>query len=151
MWRVSQKLYNLQESVEELKKPLVHIWYNQHGIADGKTIGSFTLASIGGSPLPIRRMRVLFGPERHGQATEIAAFTINHDKKIPISLNLSSSRQEIADIILQPNQLSFVEIVLQGSQLRFEVMYYDNSFEFIEIDTSNLGGKYVLTGRGRTY
>jgi hypothetical protein len=149
MWMVSQSTLNLQASVEEARKPLVHIWYNQHGIADGKTIGSFTLASIGGSPLPIRRMRVLFGPEKEGQATEIAACTINHDNKIPIVLNLTNSRQEITDIILQPNQLSFVEIVLQGSQLRFEVMYYDNSFEFIEIDTSNLGGKYILTGQGR--
>ena len=147
MWKVSQSNLNLQVSVESAKKPLVHIWYNRHSIADGKTIGTFTLVNIGGSPLPIRTLRVLFGPEKQGQATELTAHTIIEDKKARIGLR--HSNQEITDLILQPNQLSFVEIVLQGSQLRFEVMYYDNSFEFIEIDTSNLGGKYILTGHGR--
>ncbi len=147
VWRVSQKLYDLQTSVEKAKRPLVHIWYNRHSIADGKTIGTFTLVNIGGSPLPIRTLRVLFGPEKQGQATELSAHRIVEDKKARIGLR--HSNQEITDLILQPNQLSFVEIVLQGNQCRFEVMYYDNSFEFIEIDTSNLGGKYILTGQGR--
>lgn len=147
MWRVSQNTHSLQASVENAKKPIVHIWYNRHSIADGKTIGTFTLVNIGGSPLPIRTLRVLFGPEKQGQATEISAHTIIEDKKVRIGLR--HSNQEITDLILQPNQLSFVEIVLQGSQCRFEAMYYDNSFEFIEIDTANLGGKYILTGQGR--
>ena len=147
MWKVSQSTLNLQASVEKSKMPLVHIWYNRHSIADGKTIGTFTLVNIGGSSLPIRTMRVLFGPEKQGQATELSAHTIIDDKKARIGLR--HSNQEITDLILQPNELSFVEIVLQGNQCRFEVMYYDNSFEFIEIDTSNLGGKYILTGQGR--
>lgn len=147
MWKVSQSTLSLQSSLETATKPLVHIWYNCHSIADGKTIGMFTLVNIGGSPLPIRTLRVLFGTERQGQGTELTAHTIIEDKKVRIGLRHSA--QEITDIILQPNQLCFVEIVLQGSQCRFEVMYYDNSFEFIEIDTSNLGGKYILTGQGR--
>lgn len=149
MWNVSKDTLSLQASVEEAKKPLVHIWYNRHNIADGKTIGAFTLVNIGGSPLPIRTLRILFGPEKQGQATEIAAYTVVEEKKVPIGIRIWSSRQEITDLILPPNQLSFVEVVLQGNQCRFEVMYYDNSFEFIEIDTSNLGGKYILTGQGR--
>lgn len=147
MWKVSKNTLNLQASLENAKKPLVHIWYNRHTIADGKTIGTFTLVNIGGSPLPIRTLRVLFGPEKQGQAKDLTAHTIIEDKKVRIGLR--HSNQEITDLILQPNQLGFVEIVLQGNQCRFEVMYYDNSFEFIEIDTSILGGKYILTGQGR--
>jgi hypothetical protein len=147
MWKVSQNTLRLQASVENARKPLVHIWYNSHSIADGKTIGTFTLVNIGGSPLPVRTLRVLFGPEKQGHATELSAHTIIEEKKARIGLR--HSNQAITDLILQPNQLSFVEIVLQGSQCRFEVMYYDNSFEFIEIETSNLGGKYILTGQGR--
>lgn len=149
MWKVSQNTLSLQASVENAKMPLVHIWYNRHNISNGKAIGTFTLVNIGGSPLPIRTLRVLFGPEKQGQATEISGHTIIEDKKSRIGLR--HSNQEITDLILQPNQLSFIEIVLQGSQCRFEVMYYDNSFEFIDIDTSNLGGKYILTSQGRKY
>ena len=142
-------MLGLEDRIESAKKPLVHIWYNRHNIADGKTIGAFTMVNIGGSPLPIRTMRVLFGPEKQGQTTEIAAYTILEDKKARIGLR--HTNQDITDLILQPNQLNFVEIVLQGSQCRFEVMYYDNSFEFLEIDTSDLGGRYILTGQGRKY
>jgi len=142
-------MLDLEERIENAKKPLVHIWYNRHNIADGKTIGAFTLVNIGGSPLAIRTLRILFGPEKQSQASEIAAYTVAEEKKVPIGIRIWSSRQEITDLILPPNQLSFVEVVLQGNQCRFEVMYYDNSFEFIEIDTSNLGGKYILTGQGR--
>lgn len=52
------------------------------------------------------------------------------------------------DIILLPNIIYQAFFEIQSGQFKIEAMYYDNKFEFVEIETSVLGGKYILTGRG---
>lgn len=149
MWRVSKNTLNLQASVEASKKPLVHIWYNGTPRSDLGHIQTFTMVNIGGSALPIRTLRILYGPEKTGQSTHISAYTVEGKEKQPFGRQ--HIKNQMTDLILARNQLCFVEAECNNGQLRFEVMYYDNSFEFIEIDTSNLGGKYILTGQGRKY
>ncbi len=147
IWRVSRNTLNLQASVEDAKKPLVHIWYNGIPRSDLGHIQTFTMVNIGGSAMPIRTLRVLYGPEKTSQSTHISAYTIEGKEKHLIGRQ--QIKNQMTDLILVPNQICFVEAECNSGQLRFEVMYYDNSFEFLEIDTSYLGGKYVLTGKGQ--
>lgn len=152
MWRVSQKLYNLQKSVEAAKEPKVHIWFNGQMMLTPKVISSLSIVNVGQTALPIRTLRIigqdgqamkfLFSDELHGA----------HPKKVNremVEQNLGGMPQVDTDIILHPNTIYQVFFQIQSGQFKVEVMYYDNSFEFIEIDTSNLGGKYILTGQGR--
>lgn len=152
MWRVSRSTLNLQASVEKAKEPKVHIWFNGQIMLTPKVVSSLSIVNIGQTALPIRTlrlvgpdgqaMRFLFSNELHGA----------HPKKINkemVEQNLAGMPQVDADIILHPNTIYQVFFQIQSGQFKVEVMYYDNSFEFIEIDTSNLGGKYILTGQGR--
>lgn len=152
MWRVSQKLYSLQASVDAAKGPKVHIWFNGQMMLTPKVISSLSIVNIGQTALPLRTLRLigqdgqpmkfLFSDELHGA----------HPKKVNkemVEQNLGGRPQSDTDIILHPNTIYQVFFQIQSGQFKIEVMYYDNSFEFIEIDTSNLGGKYILTGQGR--
>lgn len=152
MWRVSHKLYDLQISVEKAKEPKVHIWYNGQLMITPKVISSLSIANIGQTALPIRTLRLigldgqamkfLLSNELHGA----------HPKKINKELveqSLAGMPQVDTDIILHPNTIYQIFFQIESGQFKIEVMYYDNSFEFIDIDTTNLGGKYILTGQGR--
>jgi len=62
---------------------------------------------------------------------------------------MSGMPQLDTDIILRPNTIYKAFFEIQSGQFKIETMYYDNLFEFVEVDTSVLGGKYVLTGKGK--
>lgn len=152
VWRVSKNLYDLQASAEKSKEPKVHIWFNGQISLTPKVISSLSIVNIGQTALPIRTLRLLgqngqamkflFSDELHGA----------HPKKVNkemVDQRLGGMPQVDTDIILHPNTIYQVFFEIESGQFKIEVMYYDNSFEFIEIDTSNLGGKYILTGQGR--
>jgi len=148
MWKVSKRTLVLQHSIEDSKKPLAHIWYNTQGNIDGQKAHSFTFLNIGSSPLPIRSLKAIFSDGTHGR---VNAFVVKPEKDIGVKVGrrFDINQQEISDLILIPNELYFIEVVLTHGQFNFKIMYYDNTFENINIDTSNLGGKYILIGHGK--
>lgn len=142
MWLVSQSLFNLQKSVESAKNPKVHFWCNG--------TNSINVINIGKQSLPIRRLRFLEGyrspTQKHIQFNFRSLNSVSSDSE----KNIASARlSELTNLIFNPNDIHEAWFDFGYGQLTVEVMYYDNSFEFIEIDTSNLGGKYILTGQGR--
>lgn len=152
MWKVSESTLSLQASVEQSKEPKVHVWFNGQMSVTPKVISSLSIVNIGQTALPLRTLRLigqngqamkfLFSDELHGA----------HPKKVNkemVEQRLGGMPQVDTDIILHPNTIYQVFFEIESGQFKIEVMYYDNSFEFIEIDTSNLGGKYILTGQGR--
>lgn len=153
MWRVSRSLYHLQASVEEARKPLVHIWVNNVIFgSEQKETASVSLINIGRTPLPIRTLRLL---GQDGQAMQFmlsdkfCGWSTAQLKNEITVFDFSAMSQTETDLVLLPNIIHQAFFQNRFSQIKVEVMYYDNSFEFIEIDTSNLGGKYILTGQGR--
>lgn len=142
MWRVSQSLYDLQKSVEEAKNAKVHFWCN------GTT--SINVINIGKEPLPIRRLRFLEGYRAPTQKHIQFNFRSLNSESNDSEKNIASARHsELTNLIFNTNDIHEAWFDFGYGQLTVEVMYYDNSFEFIEIDTSSLGGKYILTGQGR--
>lgn len=153
MWKVSESTLSLQASVEDAKKPLVHVWYNGTQSLTPKVYGGMTFINIGKESLPIRRLRIL-GNSRQPLGFKLLDPTLLKVKRYsPKDLDKYQPKfeQEATDFVLPPTEIFQSSIEIDSSQLTIEVMYYDNGFEFIEIDTSNLGGKYILTGQGRKY
>jgi hypothetical protein len=139
MWKVSKSLYDLQSSVESSKEPKIHFWCNSNK--------HFTLLNLGKEPLAIRTLRVLTGLRSPTQQNVL--FKFEQMKKDDQGYITGNSNEFPKDIILNPNKLYQIMLQDEMPQLTIEAMYYDNSFEFLEIDTSILGGKYILTGKGR--
>lgn len=151
MWKVSRNSLNLQASVENTKKPLVHVWYNGTQNLTPKVFGGMTFINIGKESLPVRRLRIL-GNGRQPLGFKLLDPTLLKVKRYsPEDLDKYQPKfeQEAIDFVLSPTDIFQTSVEIDSSQLVLEVMYYDNSFEFIDIDTSNLGGKYILTGQGR--
>lgn len=139
MWKVSKNLYNLQLSAENSKEPKIHFWCNSNK--------HLTLLNVGKEPLAIRTLRVLTGLRSPTQQNVL--FEFEQMKKDDQGYITGNNNEFPKDIILNPNRLYQIVIQDEMSQLTIEAMYYDNTFEFLEIDTSILGGKYILTGKGR--
>lgn len=153
MWKVSESTHSLQATVESAKKPLVHVWYNGPQSLTPKVYGGMTLINIGKESLPVRRLRIL-GNDRQPLRFKLLDPTLLKVKRYsPEDLEKYQPKfnQETTDFVLAPTEIFQTSIEIESSQLTLEFMYYDNSFEFIEIDTSNLGGKYILTGQGRKH
>lgn len=150
MWQVSKKLYNLQLSVEKSREPHVNIWFNGEEIQAPKVISSLSLVNLGSSAMRIRTLRLLGanGQAMNFKFAEKSQTTHYVEKYQEIMKDISSYSQRETDIILLPNITYQAFVGIQSGQFKVEAMYYDNSFEFLDIDTSNLGGKYVLTGKG---
>ncbi len=151
MWKVSQNTLSLQASVENTKKPLVHVWYNGTQNLTPKVFGGMTFINIGKESLPVRRLRIL-GNGRQPIGFKLLDPTMLKVKRYsPEDLDKYQPKfeQEALDFVLSPTEIFQTSVEIDSSQLVLEAMYYDNTFEFIEIDTSNLGGKYILTGQGR--
>jgi hypothetical protein len=117
-----------------------------------KVSSSLSFVNIGQTALPIRSLRILgqdgqalrflFSDELHGSHPK------KIDKEVAVA-RLSGMPQLDTDIILLPNTIYKAFFEIQSGQFKIETMYYDNSFEFLEIDTSVIGGEYILTGKGR--
>jgi len=136
MWIISKKLYNLQKSIEDSKKTLVHIWCNSNK--------NLTLINLGKQSLPIRTLRLLEGKRSsYNRNIDFTLIKAREENDQEPKLFLSNR-----DILLIHEKIYNLNLKQEQLQMTFEVMYYDNSFEFVEIDTSNLGGKYILTGIG---
>lgn len=151
MWRVSQKLYDLQASVEKSKEAKVNVWFNGSEILAPKVITSMSFVNMGEQPMRIRTLRLI---ALNGQAMKFKLIEKSEpahyvEKYQSIVDSLPSYSQQATDIIFMPNTIYQAFIGIESGQFKIEAMYYDNTFEFIEIDTSNLGGKYILTGQGR--
>lgn len=152
MWQVSKNTLKLQESIESVNSPKVYIWFNGQIAPPPKIIYSLSFVNIGKTALPIRTLRIL---AQNGQATRCLFSDQTQDlsgKAILAKMQLhfnSGNQSKDTDIILSPNLVYQAFFEIESSQFKIEVMFYDNSFEFIEIDTSNLGGKYILTGKGK--
>lgn len=151
MWKVSENTHSLQASVENTKKPLVHVWYNGTQSLTPKVFGGMTLINIGKESLPVRKFRIL-GNSRQPLGFKLFDPTLLKVKRYsPEDLDTYQPKfeQEATDFVLAPTEIFQTSVEIDSSQLTLEFMYYDNTFEFLEIDTSNLGGKYILTGQGR--
>lgn len=142
VWRISQKLYDLQKSVEESKNPKVHFWCNG--------TNSINIINIGKESLPIRRLRFLEGYRSASQKHIQFNFKSLKIESSDSEKNITSA-SELPNLIINLNDIYEAWFDLGYGQLTVEIMYYDNSFEFIEIDTSKLGGEYILTGKGDHY
>jgi hypothetical protein len=130
----------------------VNVWYNGPTSLTPKVVSSLSFVNTGQTALPIRTLRIL------GQDRQAVKFFFSdelngsHPKKIDremASARIAGMPQKDTDIILLPNIIYQAFFEIQSSQFRVEAMYYDNKFEFVEIDISILGSKYILTGRGK--
>ncbi|HLD98845.1 MAG TPA: hypothetical protein VJB59_01220 [Bdellovibrionota bacterium] len=148
MWRVSRSMLKLQSSIENSKKASVQIWINPS--KDDK-VGYFTIVNVGGTTLPVRSLRVI------GNGGQAVSFSIELrddgvrivDARTAMMEALASRTQQKFDLLLEPNVVYRAKFSLDTTQPKIEVMYYDNSFEFLPLDTSRLG-PYTLIGQGRT-
>ncbi|MES2615643.1 MAG: hypothetical protein V4591_09530 [Bdellovibrionota bacterium] len=141
----------LEESSADQKKPFVHIWSDNHrpihDINSEGVIGkTFTLINIGGSPLPIRTIRIFDNSLAKITAIRLSAGYIFNGKEITVDNSISP--YQLFDIIFVPNEIWTIKVYLDTSQVRFEITHYDNSTELIDIDTA-VCGPYVITGKGK--
>lgn len=146
-WRVSKRLYGLQNSIEEAKRPLVHIWYDGTKELTPKVTATLTFVNLGSTPLLLRTLRLIAA---NGQASQIALLPIeSKSDKRDRSYTSTSLKytQELTDLIFNPSVAQHISLQIESSQFKVEAMYYDNSFEFVPIDNSRLGGNYILSGK----
>jgi hypothetical protein len=149
MWRVSRNTLNLQASVEDAKKPSVQLWLNPN---KDETTGHLTIVNIGGTTMPIRSLRIL---GNNGQAVSFSVDVRKEgvrviDQRTAMIEALASTTHQKFDLLLEPNIVYRTKFAIDTTQPKIEIMYYDNSFEFIQLDTSKLG-PYTITGQGRKY
>jgi hypothetical protein len=153
-WKVAQSLLRLQNAVEADRKlqenPLVQIWFDNSGQTFEGSQGELSIINLGGRSLAIRTLDVIHG----GPANEKRLLMFIKVKASGVSFDLDGSKftDKIRDLVLKSDLVH--EILLKSpegfpSQFKIRVMYYDNSFETVDVDTANLGGKYVLTGKGK--
>lgn len=148
---VSWRIFQLQKTVEDAKKPLVHIWYNGTKKLLPKLSAELSFANLGSTALLVRKIRLL---GNDGQAMPIAlirAEQLPQHRDRSYTQTSPKHEQEIVNVVFGPSEIAGLSFEIEAGQMKVEVMYYDNSFEFVEIDTSNLGGKYTLTGKGKKY
>ncbi len=152
LWKVSKATLSLQASIEAAKAPKVQIWYNGLQPLAPKVVSSLSFINSGKEALPVRRLRIL------GSDGQAIRFLLSdelhgsHPKKIDRTMTLermSGVPQLDTDLILLPNRIYQAFFEFESGQFQVEAMYYDNSFEFIKIDSSILGGNYVLSGQGK--
>lgn len=147
MWKVSQSTLSLQETIEKEKQPLISIWINSSTTEELK----FTMINLGKAALPIRSLSITGVISGNRQYKSFICREKNEQPIPPYGMVRTPHfihKQSHIDLIIEMNQIWYLEVKVVHEP-RIEVMYYDNSFEFIEIDTSNLGGKYILTGKGK--
>jgi hypothetical protein len=144
---VADRMRKLQEAAEVAKSPLAHIWYNQHFLDSGAMRGDFTVINTGGSPLAIRTLHIKTGSGSSLKSLEISGQMISKGQALEI--DNSRAKQELVDIVIAPHEILKLRMKLEARQVEIVAMYYDNSFEFVPIDTMILGGKYRLTGKGK--
>lgn len=148
MWKVSKHTLELQHTIEESKTPLVQIWFDNSYQSFEGIVGQLTFINLGKEALPIRTLSFLYGnPENRIQS----AFSENliNSTFVTNKMNYSDSQD---DLILKNNKIIKLTLLSNNAwpnKFKIRAMYYDNTFEFVEIDTSNLGGKYILTGQGK--
>ncbi len=150
---VQKQQLDLVASVENQKLPFCHIWYNGTG-AISKDLNqsvkaTFSLINTGGSPFVARTVRLLEGKRSAAgnKSLNIEAALIQANWLDSVIPN-KTQPQVLTDLIVPPCELVRIEFVPAATQYCFEFMYHDGSFEFIDIDTMNLGGKYTVTGKG---
>lgn len=133
---VGWRLYQLQKSLEDAKKPKVTVWFNP--TANG--LGLFSFVNLGQASLLVHKLDVIAGANIH--AIEV----VDMQSGVPVSHN--SESPFVRDIVFLPNQ-PFILMAYSGpnkpSQFQVRLMYYDNRFEFLDIDTGKYG-PYLLKG-----
>lgn len=145
---IAYKVFLLDEKVSEGAKPRVSIWFdNSYQTFDG-ILGELTFINLGKESLPIRTLTFLYGNPENRIHSALSDSLLN-STQINNSANFSNSKN---DLIFKNNQIIKYTLLSESdwpNQFSIRAMYYDNTFEFIQIDTSNLGGKYILTGKGK--
>lgn len=145
---IAYKIYLLDKKFSEEGKPLVSIWFdNTYQTFDG-ILGELTLINLGKESLPIRTLVFLYGnPESriHSATSE----SLLNSTQMNNFANYSESQN---DLMLEGNKITKFILLSKSdwpTQFTVRAMYYDNTFEFIQVDTSNLGGEYILKGKGK--
>lgn len=145
---IAYKVYILDKKVSEASKPRVSIWHSVDFQDFDGILGVLTFINLGKESLPTREIAFVYdSPEK--RIDSILVENISSTPSLGVIYESSQS-----DLIFETNKP--VKVLLRSqkdwpTQFKIRVMYYDGSFEFIDIDTSNLGGKYVLTGKGKRY
>ncbi len=144
-------VFKLERRHKDDDLPKTHIWFNGPLIVSPKEISSLSVVNIGKTSMPIRRLRII------GSNKNVVKFKFIEKSK---HINFTAQYNEImdglktfseveTDIMLHPNVIYEILFGIYADQFIIEAMYYDNTFEFIEIDTSILGGKYILSNNRR--
>ncbi len=151
MYRVSQNTLKLQAAIEASKEPKVHIWFNGQVELTPKVLSSLSIINIGQNSLPIRSLRLITVPGQPMEFQFSRKTDCNESSKSRsglLGLSILKMSQVASDVILQPHTVYEVIFNIESGQFKCEVTYYDGSQELIDINTSNQGGKYILTGLG---
>lgn len=147
---IAFKLFALEKKLKEQESPKVSIWYDSTLQTLDDLHGELTLINLGKDSLPIKGLDLLYGnPE-----SRIKSWLLDKDQVINLpSVSDDSFLDRQSDLILKSHEV--FRLILKSkdwpSQFKIRAMYYDGSFEFLDIDTSVLGGKYILTGKGKKY
>lgn len=136
MWRVSQKLYDLQASVEKSKEAKVYAWFQ-----DRKFL---TLTNLGKETLPIRQLRLLKDPSEKGHLEIFFALSkLNLDGDTHIEENYYAV---MGTKMIEPNTPVLLILKEEFSVVNLEARYFDGTTETIEIKS---GSKSILKGKGK--
>lgn len=145
---IAYKVFLLDKKVSEGAKPRVSIWFdNSHQTFDG-ILGELTFINLGKEGLPVRALTFLYGNPESRIHSALSESLLN-STQINNTSNYSDSQN---DLIFENNQIIKYTLLSERdwpTQFSVRAMYYDNTFEFIQIDTANLGGKYILIGKGK--
>ena len=145
---IAFKVYHLDKRVSDEGKARVSVWFDNSLETFDGVLGELTFINLGKESLPVRKITFLFGnPEK--RVNSIITNDIQGSVQNFGSIHYSDSQE---NLIFEHNKI--VKLLLSSkdewpTQFKIRAMYYDNTFEFINVDTSNLGGKYFLTGKGR--
>lgn len=137
---IALKVYWLDKKSKEENEPKVHVWCNRNNL--------FSLVNLGKESLPIRELQILEG-YRTSKGQNIIPFTFNRLDKDGSGQLSDEYFYKATNCIIEANHPYTILLEREVNQLTIQAMYYDNTFEWLNIDTSILGGGYILTGKGR--
>jgi len=119
----SYRLYRLQQTVENAKKPDVKIWFRQGSPQEGN-LGILTFVNLGEKALPVKELVVVDGEG-----------TVRH--------TLQRNGEQITDWLVTMGEVHTVTVHPTGGtvgrMLKLRAHFYTGKFQFVDIDTTWLG------------
>ncbi|MFZ4715525.1 MAG: hypothetical protein ACOYL6_17510 [Bacteriovoracaceae bacterium] len=141
------KVYDLDKRVSNENLPRVSIWFDNSCQDFDGILGELTFINLGKEALPIRTLALLHGNPEKRISSCFKEKRLN-ESSFKNSYNFLDSQNDYIFVNNKIEKLVLYSPGVSPSQFIIRAMYFDNTFEIINIDTSNLGGKYFLTGKG---